>query len=406
MDDKKDTKSTVTVEILRDKIRGSLIAGACGDALGYAVEFMSRDWILRRYGKNGITKFQISGGGKALISDDTQMTLFTANGITFGVTRMNMHGILGAGLKDFVRYAYIDWYYTQTSVPEGAFKYTWLRDLPEMAHRRAPGNTCMSACYSMANGQQVLNDSKGCGGIMRVAPVGLHMAAMDVHQGTGYRNVVELGSDTAALTHKHPLGFLPAALLADVVYQLAKISREDGVSNFEHIVMDAIGHIDKIYRGKHDAAITALAKMTRNALDLAHSGMTDAQAIGRLGEGWTGDEAWAIAVYCAARHIGSVREAIIAAVNHDGDSDSTGSVVGNIMGAIHGYEAIKRENLFCPDGRDIESTLELSEIILALADDLSEVCLIGEYDAIDTPRKRQWEQRYCKMQPAGISTAG
>ena len=65
---------------VKDCIRGCLLAGAAGDALGYTVEFMSRKNILARYGNNGITKFDLTPEGKALVSDDTQMTLFTANG--------------------------------------------------------------------------------------------------------------------------------------------------------------------------------------------------------------------------------------------------------------------------------------------------------------------------------------
>lgn len=121
---------------------------------------------------------------------------------------------------------------------------------------------------------------------------------------------------------------------------------------------------------------------------LAHSDISDADAIRMLGEGWVADETWAIALYCAIRHIDSVEDAIIASVNHDGDSDSTGSVCGNIMGAIYGYEYIKERNIFCPDGEKLEDTLELSEIILALADDLSTDCIVGEHDSIDTPEKR------------------
>jgi len=135
---------------------------------------------------------------------------------------------------------------------------------------------------------------------------------------------------------------------------------------------------------------------------LARSGIPDAEAIRYIGEGWTGEEAWAIALYCVVRHIDSVEKAIIASVNHDGDSDSTGSITGNIMGAIFGYEHIRERNIFCPQGKGLEQTLELSEIILALADDLSTGCIISEYDPIDTPEKRQWYGRYCEMKPAGI----
>ena len=98
-----------------------------------------------------------------------------------------------------------------------------------------------------------------------------------------------------------------------------------------------------------------------------------------------------------------MRDAIIAAVNHDGDSDSTGSITGNIIGAIYGYEAIQRERLFCPDGKEPEDTIELTDIILALADDLFTGCIISEYSPIDTPEKKQWYARYCKKKPEGLS---
>lgn len=68
---------------LQDRIRGCLIGGAARDALGYPVEFMSRKQILAKYGAGGITSFDLARNGKAIISDDTQMTLFTANGLLF-----------------------------------------------------------------------------------------------------------------------------------------------------------------------------------------------------------------------------------------------------------------------------------------------------------------------------------
>ena len=76
-----------------DAIRGSLMAGAAGDALGYEVEFMSRHSILARFGGQGITRFALDSDGKALISDDTQMSLFTANGMLTGLTRGKMCGM-------------------------------------------------------------------------------------------------------------------------------------------------------------------------------------------------------------------------------------------------------------------------------------------------------------------------
>ena len=390
-----------------DSIRGCLMAGAAGDALGYEVEFMSRRSILSRFGENGITKFALDRNGKALISDDTQMTLFTANGMLMGLTRGYMRGIGGRPEK-YVDIAYLDWYYTQTGKKREMliddWHPTWLRDLPEMAHLRAPGNTCLSACESLFRGEKVQNNSKGCGGIMRVAPMALLDAGYASRNENSYsiEELAEAGGEIAEVTHKHPLGFLPASLLTVLLYKIVPMSPKQVCEEIDSIVVDTVNILDRIYKGKYDADKRYLKELTMKAVQLAHSDISDADAIRQLGEGWVAEETWAIALYCAIRHIDSVEDAIIASVNHDGDSDSTGSVCGNIMGAIYGYEHIKERNIFCPEGKKLEDVLELSEIILALADDLSTGCIISEYDPIDTPEKRQWYERYFEMKPSGI----
>lgn len=389
-----------------DSIRGCLMAGAAGDALGYEVEFMSRRAILSRFGEQGITKFALHNG-KALISDDTQMTLFTANGLLMGLTRGYMRGI-GGRPEEYVDVAYLDWYYTQTGrkreILIDDWHPTWLRDLPEMAQLRAPGNTCLSACESLLRREKVTNNSKGCGGIMRVAPMALLNAGYVARNANGYsiEELAEAGGAIAECTHKHPLGFLPASLLTVLLNKVVPMTAKQAQEEIDQIVAETLGILDVIYKGKYAEDKEYLKALTEKAMQLAHSDLSDADAIHRLGEGWTGEEAWAIALYSAVRHIDSVEDAIIASVNHDGDSDSTGSVCGNIMGAVYGYEHIKQRAVFCPEGNLLEDTLELSEIILALADDLSTGCTISEFDPLDTPEKQQWYERYCKMKPAGI----
>ena len=387
----------------RDRIRGSLMAGAAGDALGYAVEFMSRGSILAKYGLRGIAKFNLTREGKALISDDTQMTLFTACGMLMGVTRGYTRGIGGRPEK-YVDKAYLDWYYTQTG-KNSRPSVTWLRNLPELAHRRGPGNTCLSACESLFQGKEVHNNSKGCGGIMRVAPMALLMAGYWARGKCPYHvfEMDEAGAEVAAVTHKHPLAFLPAAMLTHLIFRVISMEEAEVKASITNIALETIEALGYIYKGEYEEHKRILTNLTLTALSLAANDKSDAENIRLLGEGWTGEEAWAIALYCAVRHIDSIEDALIAAVNHDGDSDSTGAVCGNIMGAIYGYEAIKRMNLFCPHGHDFEQTLELSNIILALADDLYTSCIISEYSPIDTPEKHQWYMRYCEMEPVGLN---
>ena len=388
---------------LHDRIRGSLIGGAIGDALGYPVEFMSRKAILRKYGDRGIMRFELDKSGKALVSDDTQMALFTANGLLNWWDNENR--LSGAPLSSFVENAYLDWYYTQTGETRvnanGKERHsTWLYSLPELAHRRAPGTTCMSACESILAGEWPLNNSKGCGGIMRVAPLGLLQAAYIAKNGECLMNEAHLaanGANIARITHLHPLGYLPAALLALVISRIVTLSPEEVTQSFIDIVKESLEVVMNFERNDE------LKDITLRAIRLAVSDSPDVDAIGRLGEGWTGEEAWAISLYCVVRHISSMKDAIMAAVNHDGDSDSTGSITGNIMGAIYGYEYIMEEQMFCPEGKNVVDTLELSNIILAIADDITLFPHVTEYSkTLKRDEAERWYQRYSKMITYGL----
>ncbi|MBR3385512.1 MAG: ADP-ribosylglycohydrolase family protein [Atopobiaceae bacterium] len=90
-----------------------------------------------------------------------------------------------------------------------------------------------------------------------------------------------------------------------------------------------------------------------------------------------------MAVFSALRHADDFGEAIISAANHDGDSDSTAAICGNIMGALLGIEAID------PEWDDVE----LRDVILDVARDLCDRCQMTEngvyYD-------EAWTDRYCR----------
>ena len=377
-------------EVLRDRIRGCLLGGAAGDALGYPVEFQSAGQITARFGPEGIRDYvRDAAAGKALISDDTQMTLFTANGILVGETRAALRGIRGDA-AGYAALAYQDWLRTQNlsweqgrEPGDGPRKTggSWLLDVPELYALRAPGNTCLSAiaAYSRGDGRRYgtterpINASKGCGGIMRVAPIGLYLD----------RDAAEL----AAVTHGHPLGWMPAAALTHILSRCLA-APEQGL---RAIVREARGAMAALYPGNEHLG-TLLGIMDR-AMALADRGGGDRENIRALGEGWVAEETLGIAIYCALRYENDFSGGIIAAVNHDGDSDSTGAVTGNILGAYLGYHAIERKWV---------RGLELRDVILEVADDLCHGCQVEEYSCYQDPA---WVRKYAqahRYQPGDI----
>lgn len=361
---------------LKDKCRGSLVGGAVGDSLGYAVEFDSLHEIHRKYGENGIHNYELENG-VAVFSDDTQMSLFTAEGLLNG--RAN-GAVWDTDLLPYVRDAYVNWYYTQTAHPL-AFSDDWLTHIRNLWKRRAPGNTCMSALgvISTTDSRPVVNNSKGCGGVMRVAPIGIYSAAHNSEV-----DMVKAGFLAGAasdLTHKHPLSTFAsmahAMIVADCIAH-DKVNRE----KFRFIVIQRVFKLLELYY-KDDTILQNLKVQIERALDLAESDASDTEAIRYLGEGWVGDEALAIAVFCVMRHIDDFQKCIISAVNHNGDSDSTGSIAGNIIGASLGYSKIPLNYL---------TTLELHEVLVSVADDLC-----------GCSSEEQMTERYKNHKPYGVN---
>ena len=298
-----------------ERVRGCLLAGACGDALGAPVEFLSLMAIRRRYGPAGITAFDAAYGRIGAVTDDTQMSLWTAEGLLRAAVQRAVTG--SADPVAAVHAAYLRWLVTQGDRPaQGQLAPAldgWLVGVRGLWSRRAPGGTCLGALRASPGlGVAAVNASKGCGGVMRNAPAGL-IGAVDPFR---------LGAELAGLSHGHPTGRLAAGHLSALVAGLV-----DGLP-----LPEALDRADEALAAWLGHEEIAAAVATARAL----AGRGDADAVpAELGQGWVAEEALAIALWCVLAAPDPQR-ALVLAVNHDGDGDSTGSIAGQILGALHG----------------------------------------------------------------------
>lgn len=334
---------------MADRFRGCLLGGAAGDALGAPVEFMDRAGIRECFGQRGIRSYAEAYGGIGRITDDTQMTLFTAEGLLRSRIEECLHG-----QTDYVRstaLSYLRWLMTQGGRPCGCvpgLSSGWLMAQPALFNARAPGNTCLSALQAMAvPGQAATNDSKGCGGVMRVAPAGLFAARIKTEQPR--QLAFSLGTRLCALTHAHPSGNLSGGVLAVLILELVRgATLTEALASAKPLLRENPGH------GETLAAI-------EYAQTLAREGGKPVTSIFMLGEGWVAEEALAISIYCALT-AQDFTDGVTMAVNHDGDSDSTGAITGNLLGAMLGTTPLRQAGWL--------EHLELRDVISEVAEDL------------------------------------
>lgn len=326
----------------KSQYRGCLLGGAVGDALGAPVEFMSFAEIVSKFGPRGIRDFAPAYGRIGAITDDTQMTLFTAEGLLRAGVQSCLKGVCHA--PSVVHGAYLRWLKTQGESPadldHDIAMDGWLANVEPLWSRRAPGRTCLSSLIKTRHlGEPARNESKGCGTVMRIAPVGLR-AQRD--------EVFDLASQIAALTHGHPSGILAAGFMAKLVNEISLGNPlEEALRKAKSTLIQHAGHEE----------ILAAVEQAEAA---AFSGDTRAVSEGTLGEGWVAEEALSIALFSALVRR-DFEQAVLTAVNHGGDSDSTGSIAGNICGLLYGVESIPDRWL---------NQLELRDEITQIADDL------------------------------------
>ncbi len=286
---------------------GCLVGLAVGDALGAPVEFETLAQIKSSFGPEGITDFEpwdeFAAGS---YTDDTQMSLAAAQGLLDAYREHR-----ATGRWDVRKPVYREYQ-------------KWRNSQSNPLNRKSPGLTCLLALKSERMGtiEDPLNDSKGCGGVMRTAPAGLVFKP-----GHAFR----AGAEFAAMTHGHPSGYLPAGFLSEIV------SRMVSGEGLGRAVARAVPVL-KAYRGHEET----LARI-RLALKLYTSTKPSRDLIKKMGEGWTGDEALAISLFCALRNRRDFRAGVLDAVNQEGDSDSTGSITGAILGTALGLEGIPED---------------------------------------------------------------
>jgi len=212
-------------------------------------------------------------------------------------------------------------------------------------------NNGISSCDFIS---EHINMSKGCGGIMRAAPCAFSELP---DSDEALKRIAMLAAQSSAVTHGHPLGYMSSAMLAVIVACALTRDKE----TLKEIVLKARSIVNELF--SEENYLGELNEAVETAIALSENKKDDTVNLRKLGEGWVAEETLAIAVYCALKYSGDFSAALTASVNHSGDSDSTGAVTGNILGAYLGEEKIDAK---------WKNNLELYGLISEMADKCAE----------------------------------
>lgn len=335
-----------------------LLGGAIGDSLGADIEFVSLRTIRSRFPYGVDTLSRAYGDPTGGFTDDTQMTLFTAEGLIRGALRGNYKGV--CHLPSVVHHALLRWLKTQGEEPRMeidaevgliADKRMWVR--------AAPGNTCLGALRAAQQfgvPLKVENDSKGCGTIMRIAPIALCISPGSIR---------ELAIETSALTHGHPVGQLAASAWAEML---------SDVYNGGDMLTAAERVADEYTSIERDAC--PVIKAIQNALNAPRDGRPE--TVETLGGGWVAEEALSIALYACLASNG-FEEGLQISVTHSGDTDSTGAIAGNMLGLMYPSQVFAHRWSEELSGRDLVARLALDLPWAPYWDEQSPDCIWSQY---------------------------
>jgi ADP-ribosylglycohydrolase len=275
---------------------GMVYGLALGDALGWPVEFKSLREIHATHGSMGILELP----EPALFTDDTQMTLAVAEAL-IEAGHQDLETFMATVCREFV---------------------AWLNS-PE--NTRAPGKTCLEGCRQLEAGvpwrQSGKAGSKGCGAVMRVAPIG-YFYQHDVSR------LKEAAAATAISTHNHPTALVAAQAAAFLV----KLALDQILPGF------FLPRLKEEFQGQDQDFDQALGRL-EHALRLIDLPV----ALAHIGPGWVADEAVLAGLYCFLMFPYDFRSAIRLAANTDGDSDSIACIAGSISGAYRGLSGLPQD---------------------------------------------------------------
>lgn len=358
----------------RNIYRGCLLGLAIGDAMGYPVDTKTWPQIQEDYGPYGLMGYDLCNG-YAEVSSHTQIAAFSCNGLLLGQTRGQVFG----KMAPFVRYVHLaqqEWAVGQRRYDQPGRNYCWVFRVSEMRHRHCTDTSMVETLNRCGPGsiEEPVNRHDTPASLASAVAAGLFTEP-------GRLKLVEsdrLGAESVALTHGHPLAFLPGTVVARLISGCLR-HPEKPLKTLVRVALRALQEQSLREFPREVGQITALVEQ---AISLAEERLAQPPDVMERFKCDTGAEVLAGAIYAAMLCEDDFDSAMVVAVNHSGRSAAVGCLTGAILGARLGEEALPE---FYMDG------LFIADILRELADDIMQGCPMARGNLLFDG---DWENKY------------
>ena len=341
----------------RDTYRGCLLGLAIGDAMGYPADTKTWPQIQEEYGPYGLMGYDLRNG-YAEISSHTQIAAFSCNGLLLGLTRGQVYG----KMAPFVRYAALaqqEWAAGQRRYDQPSRNHCWVFRVPEMRQRHCTDTRMVETLNRGRLGslEDPVNKHDTPASLASAIAAGLFADTGKLKQAEADR----LGAECVAVTHGHPLAFLPGAMTAHLISGCLRHPDRP----LRLLIKDALSALQEQFVREYPREVGQVTALTEQAMSLAEERlMRPVDAMERL-KCDTGAEILAGALYAVLLCEEDFDNAMVIAVNHSGRSAAVSCLTGAILGARLGEQMLPE---FYMDG------LYIADALRDLADDLVTGC--------------------------------
>ena len=341
----------------RDAFHGCLLGLAIGDAMGYPADTKTWEQLQEEYGPYGLLGYDLRNG-YAEVSSHTQIAAFSGNGLLLGQTRGQVYG----KMAPFVRYVHLaqqEWAIGQRRYDQPGRNYCWMFRVSDMRLRHCTDTRMVETLNRGKAGSMEVPINRHDTPAALTSAVAVGMFADPERLNPAERD--RLGAECVALTHGHPLAFLPGAMVSHLISNCL----HHGDKPLKMLISGALATLKEQFAREYPAVVSQIVALTEQAVSLAEERLVKpVDAMTRL-RCDTGAEVLAGALYAALLCEEDFDNAMIIAVNHSGRSAAVGSLTGAILGARMGAQALPE---FYMDG------LYISDVLRDLADDLMHGC--------------------------------